>query len=82
MICVFDPSGIHTTQHRVEVDADTLCQDIKMFPNPGGIQQDATIQRNDFIDDGLRVLIESRLDSLVLGIEPRCSLFRDFDSIE
>jgi len=72
--CVFDPSGIHTTQHRVEADADTLCQDMKMFPNPGGIQQDATISRNDLIHNGLRGLIESRWDSLVLGIEHRVSL--------
>jgi len=47
--CVFDPSGIHTTQHRVEADPDTLCQDMKMFQNPGGIQQDATIPPNDLI---------------------------------
>ena len=69
-----EPSGIHTTQHRVEADADTLCQDMKMFPNPGGIQQDAAIQRNDLIHDGLRVLIESRWDSLVLGKGHRVSL--------
>jgi len=35
--CAFDPSGIHTTQHRVEADADTLCLNMQRFWNPGGI---------------------------------------------
>jgi len=71
---VQDPSGIHTTQHGVEADADTLCKDMQMFSNPGGIQQEATIPRDHLIHDKIQVLIESRWDSLVLWEGHRVSL--------
>jgi len=49
-------------------------ENVSESQNPRGIQQNVAIQRNDFIHDGLRILIESRWDSLVLGEGHRVSL--------